>query len=485
MINTSALSPGTVLQSPTRAYTIQAVLGQGGFGITYSATYFDIVDGEMTMMFAAVKEHFISSLSMRDPQTSQVINSTAVAGRVEASLKDFTSEARRLNSLRGANPNIVDVIDVFTANNTAYYVMEHLGNNNLRDYVKSRGTLTLSDTYTLMRPIIEAVAYLHESQITHLDIKPANIMIVGGTVDTPERPVLIDFGLSKHYDAAGNATSTINSSGFSDGYAPKEQYRGITTFSPASDVYALGATMLYCLTGQRLPSSLDLKPGEVAGAIPAGVSPGLRRTLERALALDKEDRYLDAGALLVALPVATLSNNTLMGVRPDVIQDRAGNSKKTKDNTPSLKNPFILALIVCSAIAICLTACGQLFTIDEGKCCTGYNGYYVLVLGEPHNDMLWVVIFLLYLSPIMSMWLLLKSKTRRYDIIGGSFFVGLLLSIVTMNWIEALSYYDYWYTVGSGLKGTAFVMLLGIIIALTAYSIKLKDKRERFKKIQR
>ncbi|MBO5053726.1 MAG: serine/threonine protein kinase [Muribaculaceae bacterium] len=481
----NALPYGYVLDSGVYRYTVRSVLGMGGFGITYYGELKTRVGNINVDVPIAIKEFFPASLCERLDGTSTMSYSNPTKDQVERARKDFMGEARRLNSLANKHPNIVAVNEVFETNNTAYYVMEYLEGVSLDKYIKENGPMDEGRMLEVMRPIIDAVAFLHRHRVTHLDIKPANIMIVGGTVDTPERPVLIDFGLSKHYDAAGNATSTINSSGFSDGYAPKEQYRGITTFSPASDVYALGATMLYCLTGQRLPSSLDLKPGEVAGAIPAGVSPGLRRTLERALALDKEDRYLDAGALLVALPVATLSNNTLMGVRPDVIQDRAGNSKKTKDNTPSLKNPFILALIVCSAIAICLTACGQLFTIDEGKCCTGYNGYYVLVLGEPHNDMLWVVIFLLYLSPIMSMWLLLKSKTRRYDIIGGSFFVGLLLSIVTMNWIEALSYYDYWYTVGSGLKGTAFVMLLGIIIALTAYSIKLKDKRERFKKIQR
>ncbi|MBO5052821.1 MAG: serine/threonine protein kinase [Muribaculaceae bacterium] len=317
MINTSALSPGTVLQSPTRAYTIQAVLGQGGFGITYSATYFDIVDGEMTMMFAAVKEHFISSLSMRDPQTSQVINSTAVAGRVEASLKDFTSEARRLNSLRGANPNIVDVIDVFTANNTAYYVMEHLGNNNLRDYVKSRGTLTLSDTYTLMRPIIEAVAYLHESQITHLDIKPANIMLAGRH-DGTTRPVLIDFGLSKHYNDDGNATSTINIQGFSDGYAPLEQYGGISKFSPQSDVYALAANIIYCLTGHTPPKATDLDSDKAINAIiPRAIPAKVRAVLVKALQNSRALRYDNARLLLRDLdkainnPKSSASNTTV------------------------------------------------------------------------------------------------------------------------------------------------------------------------------
>ena len=341
MINTSALSPGTVLQSPTRAYTIQAVLGQGGFGITYSATYFDIVDGEMTMMFAAVKEHFISSLSMRDPQTSQVINSTAVAGRVEASLKDFTSEARRLNSLRGANPNIVDVIDVFTANNTAYYVMEHLGNNNLRDYVKSRGTLTLSDTYTLMRPIIEAVAYLHESQITHLDIKPANIMLAGRH-DGTTRPVLIDFGLSKHYNDDGNATSTINIQGFSDGYAPLEQYGGISKFSPQSDVYALAANILYCLTGHTPPKATDLDSDKAINAIiPRAIPAKVRAVLVKALQNSRALRYDNARLLLRDLDKAIKVNQ--LSPKP---------TGRTTKVTTKIKYTVIFCLLLALGIGI-------------------------------------------------------------------------------------------------------------------------------------
>ena len=324
----NALPYGYVLDSGVYRYTVRSVLGMGGFGITYYGELKTRVGNINVDVPIAIKEFFPASLCERLDGTSTMSYSNPTKDQVERARKDFMGEARRLNSLANKHPNIVAVNEVFETNNTAYYVMEYLEGVSLDKYIKENGPMDEGRMLQVMRPIIDAVAFLHRHRVTHLDIKPANIMIVGGTVDTPERPVLIDFGLSKHYDAAGNATSTINSSGFSDGYAPKEQYRGITTFSPASDVYALGATMLYCLTGQRLPSSLDLKPGEVAGAIPAGVSPGLRRTLERALALDKEDRYLDAGALLAALPGAATSSTTPL------------NKESTKTTSASPRNKY-------------------------------------------------------------------------------------------------------------------------------------------------
>lgn len=115
---------------------------------------------------------------------------------------------------------------------------------------------------SIINPIIEAVQYLHGNRMTHLDIKPDNIML-SHDENGNSRPVLIDFGLSKHYDKNGKPTSTINTLGCSDGYAPVEQYAGITTFSPSADIYALGATMWFCLTGMNPKRSSDLNEGNL------------------------------------------------------------------------------------------------------------------------------------------------------------------------------------------------------------------------------
>lgn len=96
---------------------------------------------------------------------------------------------------------------------------------------------------------------LHANNVAHYDIKPQNIIIQQD--EDGIRPVLIDFGLAKHYDEQGNATST-GVAGYSHGYAPIEQIAGLRSFSPATDVYALAGTFVYCLTGHAPAPAVEL-----------------------------------------------------------------------------------------------------------------------------------------------------------------------------------------------------------------------------------
>lgn len=292
------LSAGHVLDTGKNKYTVRSVLGSGGFGITYSATFSTQIGNLPVQVVVAIKEHFLKSDCDRD--ASQAITySRPVSERVNSSLRTFVSEARRLQKISGGHPNIVHVSEVFSANNTAYYVMEYIEGRSLSDYVKEHGALSWDETIGLLLPVIDATAYLHRNRITHLDIKPANVMLAqeNGTF----RPVLIDFGLSKHYNEDGSATSTIGTQGFSEGFAPVEQYVGISEFSPASDVYSLGATMLYCLTGKIPPKALNLDEKTLDSLIPASVPAAGRKVLKEALAMRTADRLPDAGALLNAL----------------------------------------------------------------------------------------------------------------------------------------------------------------------------------------
>ncbi len=296
-----ALPIGTDLTSPNgRRYIIKSVLGQGGFGITYAATINIMAGGIPVKATVAIKEHFLSSDCMRESGTHNVCYSHASYERVQGSLRDFLGEAHRLQKAAAGHYNIVQVSEVFEANRTAYYVMEYLEGVSLHDYVKSHGKLSESETLALMRPIIHAVAYLHRNKMTHLDIKPGNIMITTDADGKP-RPVLIDFGLSKHYNDDGSATSTINIMAVSDGFAPIEQYVGITTFSPASDVYALAATIAFCMNGEALPKSIMLKASNLDQYLPAGLSKQLHDALYSALQKEYDDRPADAGAFMALL----------------------------------------------------------------------------------------------------------------------------------------------------------------------------------------
>lgn len=307
----NSLPVGFQLKGNERTYTIAETLGHGGFGITYRAKAEVKVGGIRMKVDFALKEFFMRDDCERQANAS-IVYSNPARDRVENSRKDFINEALRLKKIGFSHPNIVGFDEVFEANNTAYYVMEYLRGKSLGDYVKEHGPLTEAETIRLMQPVMEAVELLHRNRICHLDIKPDNIMLEqeeNGNI----RPVLIDFGLSKHYDNTGHATSTINTFGYSEGYAPAEQYRGITTFSPTADIYALGATLWHCLTGKTPAPALDLRAGELAATLPADVSEPMRRTIA-VMTLDQHQR---PDSLTDLLPLGTIPTPPKVPVVPN------------------------------------------------------------------------------------------------------------------------------------------------------------------------
>lgn len=292
-----ALPAGTGLASSERTYTVESVLGAGGFGVTYKATATISVQNIEVEVHFAIKEHFLNALCEREGDTSRVKYSAPVRQQVEGSLRAFIGEARRLQKIGVSHPNIVSVNEVFEANNTAYYVMEYIDGESLRSYVQRHGPLGEAGLRRLLLPVMDAVEALHAERLTHLDIKPDNIMLARRK-DGCIRPVLIDFGLAKHYGADGTPTSTINTLGCSAGYSPMEQYMGIRTFSPTADVYALGATMLYCLTGETPRAANEITADDISGAIPAGVSEALRHTILEAMEASARARTQSVRAMV-------------------------------------------------------------------------------------------------------------------------------------------------------------------------------------------
>lgn len=278
-INEHALLKGTILKHGNKEYVIEKYLGAGGFGITYLVSSIVKVSGcKMTIKYC-IKEYFLSNDCWRDHYTSAVMWSKPAEERVEIGKKDFIAEAKRLKD-KIYHSHIVRVKDVFEANETAYYVMEFFNGKTLRNYINSRGACNEEEAIVLMLPIIKAVGYLHDEHITHLDIKPDNIMIIESNKIVC--PKLIDFGLSKHYDKKGKATSSVRVHGCSDGYSPIEQYQGIETFQPTADIYALAATFVFCIIGRDPKKSADFHPGE------------LKRLLERKLSTSCLSAILNA-----------------------------------------------------------------------------------------------------------------------------------------------------------------------------------------------
>lgn len=284
-----ALPVGTILKSPKFDYRIEAVLGQGGFGITYKVSTTVMFDKVPIFTYFTIKEHFMKDACERDA-SGGVGYSKPLQSRVEESRGDFLAEARRLNEISGKNPNVVPVSEVFEANNTVYYVMEYLNGGTLRDLVKANGALSEQAALDIELPVAKAVAFLHSHHINHLDIKPENIMFRVDYHTGQRMPVLIDFGLAKHFDDKGKPTSTIRVQGCSDGFAPVEQYSGLQTFSPQTDVYALGAVLYYMLVGRVPIIATEMQRDTVEKALPPTVSDAVRFAISRAMAYNKYDR---------------------------------------------------------------------------------------------------------------------------------------------------------------------------------------------------
>lgn len=351
-VKINVLPNGHILQSPHYTYRIESVLGCGGFGITYLATA-NIKVGNVSLKGKfAIKEHFVSSDCEREPDTSRVVYSNPAKERVENSKKDFISEAKRLHKVGVNHPNIVKVNEVFEANNTAYYVMEYLEGESLRSYVNKNGVMKEENISSIINPIIEAVQYLHGNRMTHLDIKPDNIML-SHDENGNSRPVLIDFGLSKHYDKNGKPTSTINTLGCSDGYAPVEQYAGITTFSPSADIYALGATMWFCLTGMNPKRSSDLNEGELASFVKLKSSK-ISILIENACRLNRNLRSIQLinSAGFTTNDQNSATDDDIKHVSTKLIESEKNSYQKFRFNniTKRLIYIFVLILVILETI---------------------------------------------------------------------------------------------------------------------------------------
>lgn len=248
--NIQTLTPETVIHSGKTKYIIKKVLGCGAFGVTYLATGIIKIGNINFEVDFAIKEHFMQSC-FRDKDGTRVLYTPSSKNDVELSRKDFLTEARRLQQLCTKTKYIVNVNETFEANGTAYYVMEYLSGGTIKAYSKSQ-------VIEYMLKLSEAVKVLHDHKVLHMDIKPSNVVLKEDD-DTHELyPVLIDFGITKHFDSKGRPTTNPQAKGASNGYAPIEQYDEIKSFAPTIDIYALGATCYFLLTGKNPPNASKL-----------------------------------------------------------------------------------------------------------------------------------------------------------------------------------------------------------------------------------
>lgn len=237
-----SLRPGSIIYGK---YLIGRMLGQGGFGITYVG--FDL----SLEVKVAIKEYFPMNQGFRDSSVSNEVRMTTTAvsgGQWKNGCDAFLREARKMAKISTV-PELVGVRETFGENNTAYIVMDYVEGVTLRNWLLKRGPMDFRSCVELLLPLMEGLDKVHSQGLIHRDISPDNIMI-----QPDGKPRLLDLGAAKDLSAGNSGASQLV---VRHGFSPPEQYREQGEIGPWTDVYALCATIYYCVTGKMVPNALD------------------------------------------------------------------------------------------------------------------------------------------------------------------------------------------------------------------------------------
>ena len=326
-------------------YQVIQVLGAGGFGETFLA--------EDTYM-PSRRRCVIKQLKpiSNDPQTYQIIQ------------KRFEREAATLEYLGEANDQIPNLFAYFSENGLFYLVQEWVHGQTLTNVIQSQGQLQENTVREILLSLLSVLDYVHSKGIIHRDIKPDNI--IWREIDN--KPVLIDFGAVKEtirttINAAGHPTQSLIIG--TPGFMPSEQAIGRPVY--ATDIYSLGLTAIYLLTG-KYPQELETHPhtGQILWQDYAGgVSPQLAMVLTQAIEPRTSDRFTTAAKMLYALKSEASTvpqvNNTVATIRltpPKAISSPSQNPViKTANNSRIWQTPtmiiggFVVGIIGAVAIS--------------------------------------------------------------------------------------------------------------------------------------
>lgn len=324
-------------------YTIEKVLGQGGFGITYLG-----ID-ELHEKKVAIKEFFPQGIVTRNIEYEDAVTVTFVGEKdnYNKGKEKFLKEARIMARF-SKDEGIVKAQDFFEINNTAYIVMEYLEGITLKQYLRENERIEPEELLELFVPLIESLDEIHSQGLIHRDISPDNIMVLlGGKIK------LMDFGAARDYTDFGEKSLSLI---LKPGYAPPEQYQTHGVQGPWTDIYALCATMYKCLTGENPPDAIErvmddnLKEISEFG-IP--VSKQMEETIIKGMSISARNRYQNIEEFcedLYALSEETLTleeeeskvEETLIEEDMKTFSQEAEEEKKYVLHNPKIENdPFV------------------------------------------------------------------------------------------------------------------------------------------------
>ncbi len=262
-------------------YRVLHALGQGGFGATFLA-----------------KDE---SLPGQPHCVIKQLRPTATAPHVMQMARDlFEREAQTLGRI-GNHPQIPRLLDYFEANDEFYLVQEYVSGSTLQQEIKRSGAFSEAGVKQFLSEILPILQYVHSHQVIHRDLKPANL--IRRSQDC--KLVLIDFGAVKNQvnavaASASEQTALTAYAIGTPGFAPPEQMAMRPVY--ASDLYALGVTCLYLLTGKS-PKDLDYDPatGELLWHKQVHISDHFAGVLKKMLEVSVRHRFQSANEILRAL----------------------------------------------------------------------------------------------------------------------------------------------------------------------------------------
>ncbi len=308
-------------------YTINTRLGQGGFGITYRATHRE--SGEQVV----IKEHMPSGLAVREAGSCFISSPTPQQEEhFQATLQEFVEEVTTLMGLE--HPGVVRILAAFEANGTAYYVMPYIEGHSLAQ--EARATLDREERAREARSIkqqllalLSTLEYLGQNNVVHRDIKPENILL------TPEgKPILLDFGSARQLRSGSRK---IFSNVYTPDFSAPEQSTASSdeqmseAIGPWTDLYSLGATFYYLIT-RMLPPRSDMRAHALNDPytrlstrkdLEGLYGKPFLKALDRALQLDPQERWADAGSWRMSIEQGILPPSVAGQRRTRIIMSTA------------------------------------------------------------------------------------------------------------------------------------------------------------------
>ncbi|MBW4645529.1 MAG: serine/threonine protein kinase [Goleter apudmare HA4340-LM2] len=272
-------------------YEVMRILGRGGFGITFLARNV-LLPGKPLCVI------------------KQLCPKVSSAKSLKKASERFEKEAKTLGQL-GSHSQIPMLLDYFEGNGEFYLVQEYIRGSTLAREVRRSGRKSEAAVKQFLQELLPVLKYLHKHHVIHRDIKPQNLL----RSEDDQRFVLIDFGAVKEklVEACEDAAHHNFSTNFigTMGFAPPEQFSLCPVY--ASDIYALGVTCLYLLTGKGpLEFAHDPNTGEICWQQEVNISDGFAQILSKMVKISLEERFKTADEVLRALGlegyVPTLTN---------------------------------------------------------------------------------------------------------------------------------------------------------------------------------